>query len=193
MRSMSLEYSTPYFSKRTLQLYALALEEPLTLPSTDLSLDFAEATVTTDLKNADHQRILQRLSAGCRLFIASHEGRPVAYVFSSTGTCTVTEVEQTLHIMPGECYLYDAYTYPPFRGHGIYPALLVNTARVFRSCSYRHILIFTLGVNRASVQGIKKAGFSCYGTATYVEILGRKFWRYRTNNGHVKSYLGDSE
>lgn len=182
---------SPLFTRRILQLYALSLDRTLTPPSTCLALDIIEATATIDLENVGKQRIQQHLSTGCRLFVALHKGHPVGYIFSATSSCFISEVSRTLHIMPAECYLFDAYTYSAFRGQGIYPTLLIHSARIFQARAYRHALIFALGTNRASVQGIKKAGFTRYGTATYYEIFGHCFWRNRRNYGHIKSYLND--
>jgi GNAT superfamily N-acetyltransferase len=178
-----------YLARRTLQLYTLSLDRKLKPPSTSFALDIIEADTTVNLEHAHEHRIRRRLSRGCRLFLALHKKDTVGYIFTAMSQCFIEEVEQTLHIMPYECYFFDAYTYPAFRGHGIYPALLIYAARSFQALAYRHALIFALGTNRSSVQGIKKTGFTCYGTVTYYEIFGHRFWRYRTNNGRVKSYF----
>jgi len=183
----------PCFTKQTLQLYALELDNALVEPATSFSLTFGEYNRIVDLKNASRQRIAQRLSNGGYLYIAFHKNEPAGYIFSSISHCRVDEVEQTLHIMPYECYLYDAYTYPRFRGQGIYPALLIHVSRIFQANSYHRALIFTLARNRASIRGIQKAGFIDYGTVEYFRILGHRFWRYHTNNGCIKSYFDDQK
>jgi|GEM_PF-1002926 len=181
------------FSKRVLLLYAIALDRPLIVPLPTLSLDIKDLNKAIKLRNVTERIITQRLSAGCRLFVAYTKGNPVGYLFSSISCCTVDEIERKLYVMPGECYFYDAYTYPEYRGRGIYPYLLSFAARFFQRQAFHHALIFSLSQNQSSSKGIQKAGFASYGTVEFFNLLGRRFWRCRAKNGHIKSHFDDQK
>jgi GNAT superfamily N-acetyltransferase len=166
---------------------------PFEDPSSTLALEIKDRSTGTHLMNINDDLIEQRLRTGCQLFVAYHGGKPAGYIFSSLSKCTVDEIERTLYIADHECYFYDAFTYPEYRGNNIYPCLLAYAARFYQDLSYHYALIFTLAENKPSVQGILKAGFSCYGQVDFFNTCGHRFWRYRNKNGDIKSYIDGKE
>lgn len=175
--------------QRSLQMYMINLANPIPYCSTTLPLKIKVHDRTVPLENVAEQNIQERLSAGCRIFVAYCTGNPVGYIFSALSHCRVAEVERMLHIMPGESYLYDAYTYLEYRGQGVYPCLLSYAARYFQQKNYHYAFIFSLSHNRASLRGIRKAGFTSYGKVEFYKVFGHCFWKYYTDNGHIASHF----
>jgi len=122
--------------------------------------------------------IERRLGRGERCFLVLHKGQVVAYCWFSQARVGIEEVDLTVVVQPDEVYLYDAFTLPPWRGRGLYPALLTRMVKEAMEMGYRRAMIFAGEDNLPSRQGIEKAGFEFFQRITHYKLLGVSGYRY---------------
>lgn len=79
---------------------------------------------------------------------------PIAYLFATTKDIWVDEIKDRLNISPDEVYLYDALTFPEYRGKMIYPTLIQHVTEYYKELCFKNALIFTKSDNRSSIEGI---------------------------------------
>jgi hypothetical protein len=108
------------------------------------------------LEIAEAQR---RLAAGHRPYIAWLGSEPVAYGWVATRTAQIGELDVTITLPQGNCYLWDFATLPHWRGRGVYPRLLQAILAGESKQSHRFWII-AASENYASSAGIAKAGFA---------------------------------
>jgi GNAT superfamily N-acetyltransferase len=110
------------------------------------------------LANLDLAEVNKRLAAGHRPYVAWVGGEAVAYGWVATHTAHVGELDVTIVLPQGNCYLWDFATLPNWRGRGIYPRLL-QAILACESMVSERFWIIAASENRASSAGIAKAGF----------------------------------
>lgn len=122
-----------------------------------------------------------------RLFPHCHEclivtlhGNLVAYAWITTSFCHLSEIEFDLPVAPGQLFIYDCFVHPGNRGRGIYSALLLAILAKYtlrggdESC--RVACIGAARDNKASIKGIKRAGFAEYGSITFLRLWRLSRW-----------------
>ena len=119
--------------------------------------------------------VTQRLSKGDRPYLAFCD-RTLAHI---SWVCRRAEVEKEeigaiLHLEPDEAYVMDCKTFFTFRGKNIYPFVLQRILNDLRTEGVRRVYISCLPSNRASQQGILKAGFAKAGRVRVLKLLGRQ-------------------
>ncbi len=122
--------------------------------------------------------IERRLGRGERCFSALHRGRVVSYCWFSQARVGIEEVGLNVVVQPDEVYLYDAFTLPPWRGRGLYPALLTRMVKEAMEMGCQRAMIFTVEDNLPSRQGIEKAGFELFQRITHYRLLGFSWYRF---------------
>ena len=116
-----------------------------------------DARTVAQLLAIDVRDIEERMSRGHRPWLAQISDTTVGWGWSAAEELSIGELGISRPIPPGNRYLWDFFTPPPWRGHGIYPQLL--QAIVARDA---HADRFWLGHdldNAASARGIAKSGF----------------------------------
>ena len=91
----------------------------------------------------------------------------------------IGEVRREIYPRRGEIYLYDAFTFPEYRGQNLYPAILNRILTHSCQKELQRALIFVLDDNVASIRGVQKAGFREFQRVTYRSLLGLSCYRYR--------------
>ncbi len=81
----------------------------------------------------------------------------------STGPTLVGEISRWFTPGPGEAYVWDCRTLPPFHGQGHYPRLLGAIARELARSGFGKVWIGVEWTNWRSIQGIARAGFQPVG------------------------------
>lgn len=133
--------------------------------------------------------VTTRTQRGDKIFVAYHQGIPVAYLFAATSECHIGEIDVWLDVKQKEVYFYDAFTRPAFRGRRIYPFLITGAAEYFRGELFEYAMIFSTRDNASSNKAIERCGFKRYGTVHYRNFLGWKSWRVALGDRHVGSRL----
>jgi CelD/BcsL family acetyltransferase involved in cellulose biosynthesis/GNAT superfamily N-acetyltransferase len=113
---------------------------------------------------------------GQRCFVARNEhGAIAAYGWCVAGTATqLLKLGPGLSMGPGDIYIGDCYTHPPFRGRGIYPRLLGYVMATSFQEGRRRAVIKVSNDNTASIRGIEKAGFLPLGRPEVTTWIGGK-------------------
>ena len=178
-----------HISDESLKLYACNLGEPISSVEPTVAVEVSVHETPCELGSRDASIIKERMSHGDRIFVASYEKNPVAYLFAATRRCWVHEICDWLHVATGEVYLYDAFTFAAYRGHHIYSFLLSHAAHFFRKLTYSYTLIFTTSTNLSSIRGIERVDFRCYETVRFYDVFGLHVWHYSTRSNGVQSRL----
>lgn len=115
--------------------------------------------------------VIERLAAGRRCFVARVDGAVAAYGWVSRGEERIGELERPFHMAAGEAYIWDCATLPPYRGKGLYGALLSHMVAALREDGVQRIWIGASLGNQPSVRGFASAGFQPVITLTYLRVL----------------------
>lgn len=135
----------------TMQLPAgLRMEE-----CTDVNLLAWMGTTTVD-------DVIRRIANDHVAFVAYVDNVPAAFGWMARGKALIGELNHEMILPVGNRYLWNFRTLEPFRGLGIYPALLQYIIQFEREKANRFWIIHA-PENRASLKGIKKAGFHYVG------------------------------
>jgi ribosomal protein S18 acetylase RimI-like enzyme len=174
------------FVKKTLCLFEVELKHPL-FPDCEARLavayrvlDAAAWTIQPYTSHLSERNLFQeRLKRGEQFWTAQHEERIVSYCWATRDPVEIGEVRCMVSPRDDEVYLYDAFTFPEYRGHNLYPALLQRILEHSGQQGLRRALIFVLSDNMASIRGVQKAGFREFQRVTYCNFLGFSRYVYR--------------
>jgi ribosomal protein S18 acetylase RimI-like enzyme len=128
---------------------------------------------------ADRYVFQARLERGEQFWTAQRDTRIVSYCWATGEPVEIGEIRRVMSPRGDEVYLYDAFTFPEYRGYNLYPALLQRILDHSREYGLRRALIFVLGDNTASIRGVQKAGFREFQRVTYRNVLGFGRYAYR--------------
>lgn len=173
----------PMLMKKTLCLFEVDLAQP-SLPDCaarlDVNYQMLDAEAWRAQRNVDHiteRRLFQsRLERGEQFWTAQLDDKIIAYCWATHAPVEIGEVRRVVRPRRGEIYLYDAFTFPAYRGQNLYPAILHRILRHSHQQALQRALIFVLDDNMASIRGVQKAGFREFQRVTYCNFLG--FGRY---------------
>ena len=172
-------------------MYDFDLKKRISMVETEAVVDVSVHGKPLVLGRLQRSVIESRLEKGDKIFIAKHNGNPVAYLFAATSKTYIGEIDDWLIVNGREVYLYDAFTAPEFRGKRIYPRLITEASDYFKNKSCKHAMIFSAARNITSIKGIERCGFKCYETVWYRNFLGWKSWRYQVRQRSVDSRLSN--
>jgi ribosomal protein S18 acetylase RimI-like enzyme len=174
------------YSKKTLCLFEVDLPQA-SLPdcAARVAVDYAvlDAAAWAAQPNTAHltDRYLfqTRLERGEDFWTAQQDKTIVSYCWATCEPVEIGELHCRIKPREGEIYLYDAFTFPDYRGNNLYPALLHRILEHSRQQNLRRALIFVLSDNIASIRGVQKAGFREFQRVIYRNILGFSRYSYR--------------
>jgi RimJ/RimL family protein N-acetyltransferase len=111
--------------------------------------------------------------------------------FAWVGRCRlrIDEINYNYPLSADEIFIFDCFVCPQFRGQGIYPQMIRSVLACYRQqlTGIRVAYIAVSSVNRASIRGIRKAGFREFSRIRYWNWRGRESWRMGQNMGLTKS------
>lgn len=162
-------------------LYAFPLPGTAKVPPPQLEVKFlpvrkggpAERQVVKVLEREVAERRFER---GEICFAALHKGEVVSYCWLAQGEVGIEEMDLAVKTHPDEVYLYDAVTLKPWRGRGLYPALLGEMVAYASKGGFSRALIFVSSSNRSSRRGVMKAGFIEFQVVTCLKIFRLSFY-----------------
>jgi RimJ/RimL family protein N-acetyltransferase len=172
--------------KKTLCLFEVDLVKA-SLPDCAARLEVDYRILDADAwraqRNTDHitdRRLFQsRLERGEQFWTAQLDQKIVSYCWATHAPVEIGEVRRVIAPRRGEIYLYDAFTFPAYRGKNLYPAILHCILTHSRQQELQRALIFVLDDNVASIRGVQKAGFCEFQRVTYCNLLGLSRYIYR--------------
>ncbi len=120
---------------------------------------------------------LQRFEAGRHCYGAWVEGQPAAFGWVSYDDEHIGELNLRIKLLPGEVYVWDCVTAPPFRGNGLYSALLSYILGELRNQQICRAWIGADLDNVPSQKGIARAGFHHIADLIIERVLAmRQVW-----------------
>jgi hypothetical protein len=134
----------------------------VTRPDGDLTVE--ETPPDGPLADISADQVARRLADRNRVFLLRLGGELAAYGWSAAGRAHIGGLDLAFVVPPGERYLWDFVTFPPYRGRGLYPLLLQEILRR-ESSEAEWFWIGHDAENLASRRGILKAGFAPAGEA----------------------------
>lgn len=159
--------------KRTILLYGFQPES-----NESQSNDFEVFSLFSDLVDLqfefEKEDYEQRFQNGHLFCCLIKDKKMAAYGWvNPNSTHFLGELSLNMQLEKQTEVLYDFYTFPNFRGKGLYPQLLKNINH--RNSNPK--IIYVLKENKASIRGIEKAGFGFLGQIngwnkkTYLNLL----------------------
>ena len=146
-----------YTFKKTDTLPSLKNIEGLNIREcSDINLLASIATTTAS-------NIADRIRNGHKAFVAYFKNQPAAFGWIATRSATIGELNHEIKLPEGNRYLWNFRTLEPYRGMGIYPRLLQYIIRNEIETAEQFWIIHA-PENKASLNGIVKAGFQFVGT-----------------------------
>jgi GNAT superfamily N-acetyltransferase len=121
----------------------------------------------------------RRFAASSRCFVARVEDALAGYAWVSRGSERIGELERSLRMKPGEAYIWDCATLPPYRRQGVYTALLGVMVATLRGEGAGRVWIGASLANRPSLRGFARAGFQPTLTVYYLR-LGQSAYTWTT-------------
>lgn len=113
---------------------------------------------------------------GAHLWLGFWDGQVAGICWSRSG---LTRSDYFVPLQESDATILSCFTFPPFRGRGIYPAMLRYIASTLKDDrGIRRIFIDCRSYNRPSLRGIEKAGFRRIGTAVRLDLFGRIVFRF---------------
>jgi ribosomal protein S18 acetylase RimI-like enzyme len=158
-------------------LWEMDLDEPSPAAAASAGARFREALpgdialLATAMGLSEPRVVRERFAAGRRCFIADAEGTIATYGWVSEEAEHIGELERTIRLPPGDAYVWDCATLPPFRGHGLYTALLCHIVAALRRKGTRRLWIGASLDNIPSIRGFRSAGFRPVIRLTYLRLL----------------------
>lgn len=132
----------------------------------------ADAKSLACMMGVERGEVERRFAASNRCFIARVGGALAGYGWVSHGAERIGELERSLRMKSGEAYIWDCMTLSPYRGQGIYIALLRAITATLRDEGGGRVWIGASLTNRPSLKGFARAGFRPALTIYYLR-LGR--------------------
>ncbi|ULQ55878.1 GNAT family N-acetyltransferase [Flavihumibacter rivuli] len=169
-----------------MSLYTFSTTSNLTLLDTpgEVYLETCQdIKILSSISGLSQENIQLRMDTGHKAFLAYYQYQPAAFGWMATTQATIGELNHSFRLPQRERYLWNFRTLAPFRGKGIYPALLQYILWSEAPKAHR-FWIAHAPENNASLRGITKAGFQFAGTL-YRNKMGRVVIRENEANLHL--------
>jgi GNAT superfamily N-acetyltransferase len=112
-----------------------------------------------------------RLSDSTRCFVVQRDGRLVHATWMTARAAWTRELRHYLLPPAGDAYVYESYTHPEARGHGVYPFALRAISAALARRGLKRVWVAAEKHNPSSLKAVDKGGF----TPVY-EISYRRLW-----------------
>jgi GNAT superfamily N-acetyltransferase len=153
-----------------------------------------EATQALDhaMSLDDPSEVRHRFASGRRCYGAVVENNLAAYGWVTFDEEQIGEMGLRIRLVPGEAYIWDCATAPPYRRLGLYTALLTHIVSELRGEGLCRVWIGADGDNMASQKGIARAGFRPVADLLAARAVAtRPFW-VRGRPGVPKQVVADA-
>jgi peptidoglycan/xylan/chitin deacetylase (PgdA/CDA1 family) len=128
----------------------------------------------------------ERLERGMQCFALKVRDQIAAYIWMDPGpSIYIKEAECHIDMRPRSAYLFDAFTFPQWRGLNLFPQLLLHVCSMYPDM---RMLIAAEAGNRPSRRGIEKAAFLPVEERSVTKVAGIRLRRRRCT-----AFLGSSD
>jgi len=100
-----------------------------------------------------------RWKRGDVCYVAYAGGEPAAYIWICRGQWRLQDEDEGRPLPPKSAFLYDALTREPWRGNGVYQALITRAVDELISGGYKALYLSVNDRNRPACRAPEKAGF----------------------------------
>jgi GNAT superfamily N-acetyltransferase len=123
------------------------------------------------------EEVRRRFRSGGRCYTAWVDGHLASYGWVSFDEEYVGEFNLRVRLLPGEAYVWDCFTLPAYRRHGLYSALLAHVLCNLEAGPVCRAWIGADADNVASQRGIARAGFRAVADMVLARVLAiRLVW-----------------
>jgi GNAT superfamily N-acetyltransferase len=162
---------------RRLRLVELRPEDAVQAGSLPLEFGFLEPSQAEEYARlrpgVDVAAVRQRLVRE-RCFAAWSDGRLVSTRWVTAGSVYVDYLGRALPLAPGEVWISDTFTDPPYRGQDVSPAAGAALASALVEEGVHAQLAGVLPENPLGVRAYEQAGYRPVGTVGYIRIGRRR-------------------
>lgn len=114
--------------------------------------------------------IAGRLRSGDMCFVARHQGRIVAAAWVTAQPLWVPFLGCWIDVTPDEVHIYDKFTLPAYRGHGIANAVRTHQMKHLQCAGLRRATGAVLPENLSSLRDDGKGGFRAYAVLRRIKL-----------------------
>ena len=111
-----------------------------------------------------------RLERGDRCYVAWHEGRIVHAAWVCTKDIYDPYLRRTLLLQPGDIRIYDSYTLPAYRRHGLAHTRGIHVLRQYQEEGFRRSTAIVALENKGSLGEVKVLGYHPIGIFRCVRL-----------------------
>lgn len=130
------------------------------LPTTFLRLDQRDASELAQAMRCDNKAIVRRrFDAGKHCYGGKIAGEIATYGWVTFDQEHIGELGLTIHLAPGDAYIWDCATLPAYRGQRLYATLLSYMVSTLHDLGQRRVWIGADADNLPSQVGMINAGF----------------------------------
>ena len=161
-------------------IWAIDLNEPIPVIKPHIDATFSRVGTESIAKLAavmspdNSAEIIKRFETGRRCYVAQVEGKLAAYGWVSFDEEFIGELNLLLRLLPGEAYIWDCATLPPYRRNLLYSALLTYILGDLSTEPLHRVWIGAAFNNIPSQRGIVRAGFSYIADLVVARVLTRR-------------------
>jgi hypothetical protein len=120
------------------------------------------------------REIEKRLESGKRCYTAWVGDGLAAYGWISFQEEAIGELNLRVRLLPGEAYIWDCATLPPYRQNGLYSALLAGMLAGLQADQFCRTWIGANLENVASQRGMRRAGFHHVADLVLAKVFARR-------------------
>jgi len=169
--------------RRAGTIWMLNLDEPTPAIRPRLPAEFCRAgpdlapALSALVRGNTPGELLERFESGRQCYTAWVGEQLAAYGWVSFDAENIGELSLRIRLLPGEAYIWDCATAPPYRGNYLYTALLAYILRELRPQPLCRAWIGADLDNIASQRGMAHAGFHYVADLVIERVLGlRQVW-----------------
>jgi ribosomal protein S18 acetylase RimI-like enzyme len=118
----------------------------------------------------EREEIADRLRSGHLCFVARYKGSIVAAAWIAFEPIWVPFLGCRIDVGPGEAHIYDKFTLPAYRGHGIANAVRTCYLRHLQQAGFRRATGAVLPENVSSLRDDTRGGFRVYGMLRRIKV-----------------------
>jgi GNAT superfamily N-acetyltransferase len=123
----------------------------------------------------------KRLNAGHLCFVALSDGNLANYAWVCFHECYINELEIKIRLRPGSAYRYDVFTFPAYRGKGVYPSVFEESCNYLSQIGIKELYGLVDSGNSRMLRVFEKAGTASrkLGDVTYIRLFNLRRYVFR--------------
>lgn len=121
----------------------------------------------------------QRIEQAHICYVGRHQGHVIYMAWIAINQCYSYYLERRYNLADNECFLYNAYTLPDYRGKNIHSLMQYHHLQYMRQKNFRRNLAFIQTDNKAARKMPQKLNYEQVGITGFIEISSIRFYFHR--------------